>query len=142
MTCCRVGLLLVALLAGVDGAGDANDAALLKGSWRVVATEFNGKALPEESLRDRKIVFEGDRMLVYVGEEKKRTLTFRLDPKQKPKHIDLTQPDKDRSAQGIYALEKDELKLCYGEPGDPRPTTFASPEGKKVFLLVLRREGR
>jgi uncharacterized protein (TIGR03067 family) len=45
----------------------------------------------------------------------------------------------DRKALGIYAIDKDELRLCYAEPGATRPTKFESKPGDRVFLLVLKR---
>ena len=63
-----------------------------------------------------------------------------LDPSADPKQIDLARGGADGNAMGIYAVTKDELKICYAEPGSPRPKAFGSPAGDKVFLLVMKRK--
>lgn len=112
----------------------------LQGTWRVVATEFDGRTLPEAEIKGRHITFLEDKFKVVTGGVTRRTLTFRLEEGKAPKHIDITNPDKNETANGIYVLEKDELKLCYGEPGEKRPSEFASPAGMRLFLITLKRE--
>ena len=74
-----------------------------------------------------------------MGDKKGRTLRFTLNPNADPKRIDLDKGGEVGKAYGIYALDKDQLKLCYGEPGAERPKAFESKAGSKVFLIVLKR---
>jgi uncharacterized protein (TIGR03067 family) len=137
-------LLLVAaslvVLLGADEAGKHSDLDKLQGTWQVTATEFDGRALSEDMIKDRQIVFKDDTFAAVVGGLKRKTLAFKLDPSKKPKQIDITNPDKQDTAHGIYELTKDSLKLCYGEPGASRPAEFASPAGERVFLITLTRQ--
>jgi uncharacterized protein (TIGR03067 family) len=133
-------LVASTLLAAADDSSKKADRELLQGSWRVVATEFDGRALSPDTLKERQIVFAGDKFKVVVSGDIKKMLTFTVDASKSPKHIDIVNPDKQETALGIFALEKDELKLCYGEPGDKRPTEFDSPAGKRIFLMTLKRE--
>jgi uncharacterized protein (TIGR03067 family) len=114
----------------------AGDAAALKGTWEVVSAAYDGKEAPKAG---RALVFGDGEFTAYVGNTKGRTLQFTLDPTADPKRIDLDKGGKDGKASGIYVLEKDELKICYGEPGAERPKAFESKPGDKVFLLVLKR---
>ena len=64
-------------------------------------------------------------------------MTFTLDSTKKPKAIDV---DMDGTpGVGIYSLEGDTLKICHSEGKDARPTEFATKEGTKNSLLVLKR---
>jgi uncharacterized protein (TIGR03067 family) len=129
-----------AVFAPADESAKKTDKEPLQGAWQVVATEFDGRSVSPDTLKERQIVFAENKFKVVVSGETKRTLTFKLDPAKSPKHIDIVNPEKEETAFGIYALEKDELKLCYGEPGDKRPTEFDSPAGKRIFLITLKRE--
>ena len=128
-------VVLAALPAYADEKMPPTDPAL-KGRWQVTAARFNGA--DSDNLRGRTLVFDDQEFSTYDGETKGRTLTFTLDPKADPKRIDLNAAD-DRKALGIYSVAKDELKICYGEPGADRPGKFESAAGSRVFLLVLKR---
>ncbi len=67
---------------------------------------------------------------------------YKLDPKQNPKTIDLTdQMGTDGPllfvSKGIYSLEGDELRICLPLRGEERPKSFSKDPGR---TLVLRRE--
>ncbi len=67
---------------------------------------------------------------------------YKLDPKQNPKTIDLTdQVGTDGPllfvSKGIYSLEGDELRICLPLRGEERPKSFSKDPGR---TLVLRRE--
>ena len=131
------GIYVLLVLAAPAGADDKKaDAAALKGVWQVVATTFDGKEVPSAG---RTLLFGDGQFTAYVGDTKGRTLRFTLDPTTSPKRIDLDKGGDGGQAYGIYALDKEELKICYGEPGAERPKAFESKAGDKVFLLVLRR---
>jgi uncharacterized protein (TIGR03067 family) len=109
--------------------------AALKDTWEVVSTTFDGKEVPSAG---RTLVFGDREFTAYVGAKKSRTLTFTLDPTTDPKRIDLERAGTEKTF-GIYTLDKDQLKICYGEPGAQRPKAFESKAGDRVFLLVLKR---
>jgi uncharacterized protein (TIGR03067 family) len=131
-------LLLLSLpVAADEKKPDAKvDAEALKGIWEVVSTTHDGKDVPAKG---RTLVFRGNAFTAYTGDKPERTIAFTLDPSTDPKRIDLDRGGKDEKAYGIYLLDKDELKLCYGEPGAERPKAFESKAGKKVFLVVLKK---
>jgi uncharacterized protein (TIGR03067 family) len=138
---CRRFVVLMLFAAATASAEDKKadpkaDAAALKGVWEIVSMTHDGKEMRSTG---RTLVFTEKEFTAFSGEKKGRTVAFTLDPSTEPKRIDLDRGGEDGKAFGIYALDKDELKLCYAAPGTRRPTAFESKEGQKVFLLVLKR---
>jgi uncharacterized protein (TIGR03067 family) len=133
-------LLIAQALLYADASEKKPDLAQLQGAWRVTATEFDGQAVSAETLKDRQIVFAENKFKVVVGDTTRGTRSFKLDASKNPKHIDIANPEKQETALGIYRLEKDVLKLCYGEPSAARPTEFASPAGKRLYFITLERQ--
>jgi uncharacterized protein (TIGR03067 family) len=127
-------LILIAIPARADD--KKPDAARLKGVWEVVSTTYDGK---EVVAKGRSLVFTEKEFTAFVGDKRNRSVAFTLDPDSNPRRIDMDRGGKDGKALGIYSIDKDELKLCYAEPGAERPKEFESKAGKKVFLVILKR---
>ena len=68
------------------------------------------------------------------GETKKGT--FKLNPAGKPKEIDISPADENKTLEGIYHIEKKSLKICLSAGNDGRPNEFAVKD-KKYVLLTL-----
>jgi uncharacterized protein (TIGR03067 family) len=140
MTACTtiLCLLLAAPRADEKKPDPKEDLAAVKGKWEVVAAEFDGAE--SNNLKGRVLDFGDGEFTAYDGDKKGRTLKFTLDPAADPKQITLDRGGDVGKAAGIYSVTKDEMKICYAEPGAARPKAFASPAGDKVFLLVLKRK--
>lgn len=137
-------LFVLALSAHAGEKGDAKeDLKKLQGTWKVVALEVDGKAVPKEK-SPKEVVIEGKR-LTGLGPE----MTLTLDPAKKPKWVDLTfkRDGKAYPVRAVYEVSGDELKLCIplAEKGklfeNKRPTGFET-KGKPVMLLKARRAGK
>jgi uncharacterized protein (TIGR03067 family) len=136
-------LLGLALTAGRGPAADApakegND---LKGTWNVVAGETGGERVSADRLRGSRVVITEDRIRVTEG-GKTLEMTYKLDPKATPHHIDMTiteGPDKGKVGHGIYRFEGKRLEICYAAPGKERPTAFKTKSGSHERLWVLER---
>jgi len=138
---CAVFLLVSVLLAGGARPDKADpDQEKLQGTWTVESTVFDCKEVPAKSLKGREVVFRGKEFTSYIEGKKSNTLKMVLDSSKKPRQIELWREDLDDSVLGIYSLEGNTLKLCYGEPGAERPTAFESKAGNRHFLLVLKRK--
>lgn len=108
----------------------------LQGTWRLVALEGNGKTL-EVTGRQPRWVIVGDTVL-YGGRPLAR---LNADPKASPKIIDL-RFGPDRVFEGLYAVEKDTLKVCVNkETGSVknRPDGLSTEGQSNWRLLVFER---
>jgi uncharacterized protein (TIGR03067 family) len=146
---CIMAVAVGALLAGflpAEGAGD-KQAKGLKGRW--VSEKFVWAGRESE---------EGEKMILVIGDDSmtweyvkemgktakssENTYTYKLDASKKPAEIDLTITDgglKGQAFPAIYQLEGDTLKLCRAQPGQKRPTEFASKKGSDTIFLILKR---
>jgi uncharacterized protein (TIGR03067 family) len=142
LTALAVGLLLG---AGAPAGEGKKDKDALQGVWKVVSVEERGKSM--EDNEGHEVVIKGDEFTLKRGDKTLFKATFKLDPTKKPKQIDLKITEDLRNkhvgetAEGIYALEKDQLKACIVEPGSggARPTEFSAPEGTKQVFVTLKR---
>jgi uncharacterized protein (TIGR03067 family) len=134
----QAAVIVLALLAPVLAAEEKkSDEDKIQGTWKALSGEHGGKKAPEEALKGFRMTFAAGGKLTVLAHGNTEEGTFKLDATKKPKQIDLTTEDK--SLKGIYELDGDTLKLCVDEEGS-RPTEFKSPEGTKVYLVVLQRE--
>jgi uncharacterized protein (TIGR03067 family) len=142
LTAVAVGLLVG---AGAPAGEGKKDKAALQGAWKVVTVEERGRS--KEDNEGHEVVFKGDEFTLKRGDQTIIKATIKLDPTKKPKQIDLKITEDFRNkhvgetAEGIYELEKDQLKVCIVEPGSggARPTEFTAPEGTKQVVVTLKR---
>ena len=141
MSARTAAVLLFALALPIAAiAEEKSDQKKIQGKWKMESGQQGGKPLPEAMVKSGTLVVDGNKMKMTVsveGQEKTHELTFKLDPSQKPRAIDVEINGK--PGLGIYSLEGDTLKICHGEDNDPRPTEFASKEGTKLALIVFKR---
>jgi RNA polymerase sigma factor (sigma-70 family) len=110
------------------------------GTWAYVSVETGGQKVPEEQVKGAKMIFAADGKFSAKIKDKKMAGTWKLDPARKPKEITTTN-EEGKTHNGIYKLDGDALTICLPEDdGAERPTEFATKEGTKVILVVLRRE--
>jgi uncharacterized protein (TIGR03067 family) len=132
-------LLTAALVVAAPAPAEKKDEEKIRGTWAIVSHEFNGGTRPDDSAyKDTKVVIKGDTITITDGDDEGKW-TFKLDPTTKPKEIDLTSEDKEKSYLGIYELTGDELKICAVKGRGGRPTEFASKPGAEQELIVLKR---
>lgn len=120
----------------------AGDLDGMQGVWTVVTVEMEGRYLPDEEAAKYKVAIAKDK-LVFIMPGREIVAEFKLDPKAKPKTIDLVSPDDKRLVPlGIYEFAGDALKISFVEPGSPnRPTKFVTEERvRNVVLFTERRK--
>jgi uncharacterized protein (TIGR03067 family) len=138
-------VLSVAVIFGVAHAGDdsAKESAKLAGTWEPTAAEDYGQKLPEEQVKNLRLVLTGDEFTTSDGDTTVMKGNFKIDPVKKPKRIDLKSTSgrhKGKTLEGIYELDGDSLKICFVEPGGKRPKELTSTLDNSAFLLVCKRK--
>jgi uncharacterized protein (TIGR03067 family) len=114
----------------------ANQKGSLEGTWTVVSAERDGKAM--EEAKDSTLTFSG-KMLTIKGSMGEQKGTFTTDATKSPMTIDIKPEEGEQMVQGIYQVEKDELKLCFARRGAERPKEF-SGKMPEMVLVVAKRE--
>src|SRR5262245_61569483 len=132
------GVLVPRALADKD-AKPADGKASLDGTWVAVTTIKDGAELAKENNK----VTSKDSTFTMIKGDKELKGKVQIDATKKPATIDIevTEGDeKGKSSSGIYELAGDDLKICLGLQGTPRPTEFDGKAGSGCILVTLKRE--
>ncbi len=135
------GVLVLALLFSSAAHGDANGDAI-QGTWLPSAAELAGQKFPDEVRKTIKLVVQGDKYTVTVGQQVDRG-TVKLNPAARPKALDITGtegPNKGKTILAIYERDGDTLRICYDLSGKGRPAEFKTQAGTQLFLVTYKRE--
>jgi uncharacterized protein (TIGR03067 family) len=130
---------ILILAAGAQKESDKADREKLQGNWVVESLEVNGKDVPPDNTNKLEVVIKGTK-IVFKGENNNEEFAFSIDPNKKPKTIDMISSHKEvGTLQGIYTLDGDKLKICYGRKEKDRPGEFVTARGDRRVFMVLRR---
>jgi uncharacterized protein (TIGR03067 family) len=144
----RIAITLMAMaslaMVGMARGGDAKkDLDALQGTWRIDSiNESFGKAPPEDSVKEFVVTVKDDVMKVSHKGAAGPVFKLKLDPTKTPKTIDFTHsegPDKGKTEPGIYKIEGETLTYCVTDIGKERPTVFATKEGTRNSVFVLKK---
>ena len=132
--------LFVALTAYAgDEAAQKKEKSALQGMWKITSLETNkGK---DANAVGAVLEFDQDgKNLTYAHNGETKKGTFKLNPAGKPKEIDISPADENKTFEGIYQIDKSTLKICLApDAGDGRPTEFAVKDTKNYVLIVLEK---
>ena len=115
----------------------------LQGEWSMVSGSADGQPMPEQMLKQMKRVCKGDEATTTMGGQVYLKAKITIDPSKKPKTIDYQMTGgftKGTKQLGIYEVEGDTFRSCFGKPGAERPTDFTSKPGDGQTLSVWKRE--
>lgn len=118
-----------------DAAGADRDK--LQGTWTMIVGEREGRKLTDQEVAGARLTVTGITYRYTLG-GRTDAGTFRLDPSQTPKVIDVT-PDSGKTTLGIYEIEGDTHKVCFAEHGRDRPTEFSTQPESGRSLYVMKR---
>lgn len=139
----RLAGLLVSFVPILLGADDPrSELKKMEGAWTIESIERDGAVMDATKLRKRSVVIQGDRYVVKEGNQVIEAGTYRVDPRQSPKAIDIlpnSGPYAGKVLLGIYQLSDDERAICYAPPGMPRPRVFkTNPNSGEIFIIYKR----
>ena len=142
-----LAILMVGLLIAADDAKSENkkDIEKMQGEWTMASGERNGEAIPDEIVQSLKRTIKGNEYTVKREDEVLNGGTFTVDATKSPKTIDLKITEGQAAGQslhGIYELDGDMMKICYANPGKPRPTEFSAKAGSDQTIATWKRAKR
>jgi uncharacterized protein (TIGR03067 family) len=138
----------VAAIRGGDDTEPKTELAALQGKWVIVGKEFMGKKATKEEIKKLggEMVIKERTVTQWADEFGEKEIVskakFVLDPKAKPRALDLTYTDgvlKGERAPAIYELKGDTLRVCYAMKDEKRPTEFAGKGDGKALLMIYKR---
>jgi len=112
-----------------------------EGEWHFASLEVEGRAMPAAMIGQSRMLIDGDRFRMESPEAQYEGV-FTIDVEAHPPQIDIEfveGPEAGNWSYGIYQLAGDDLLLCLGLTGAPRPTQFATSAGSGHALERLRR---
>jgi uncharacterized protein (TIGR03067 family) len=119
------------------------DLAQLQGEWSMVSGSADGQPMPAQMLTQMKRICKGDEITTTMAGQVFFKAKIAIDPSKKPKTIDYEMTEgftKGQKQLGIYELDGDTLKSCFGGAGAARPTDFTSKPGDGRTLSMWKRE--
>ncbi len=131
-------LLVTFTVQAGDDAALKKEKAALQGVWKIVSFETpDGK---NDDLVDATFEFDKDgKSITFTKGNETKKGTFKLNPAGKPKEIDISPSDENKTFEAIYQIDKKTLKLCLSTGNDGRPNEFAVKDGKKYVLVTMER---
>jgi uncharacterized protein (TIGR03067 family) len=140
-----IGLAAVALSSAWAEENEAvkKDMGQLQGEWSMVSGSADGQPMPAQMVKQMKRVCKGDEATTTMAGQLYIKAKITLDPSKKPKTIDYQMTGgftTGKKQLGIYEVEGDSFKSCFGKPGAERPTDFTSKPGDGRTLSAWKRE--
>src|SRR6266496_2233675 len=140
-----IGLAAATISSALSEENEAvkKDLAQLQGEWSMVSGSADGQPLSDDMRQQMKCVCKGDETTTMMAGRIFLKAKFTLDPSKKPKTIDYQMTDgftKGKKQLGIYEVDGDTFKSCFGKPGAERPTGFTSKPGDGRTVSVWKRE--
>jgi len=147
--CAAILFLSLPIVAPAQSAADTKEEATKKdhlaieGTWQAISLEVNGNAVGADDVK--KIAIDngrdGEWTLLVEGKEIAEG-TSTIDPTVTPKTVDFKTTKGGNAGQttyGIYEMIGKTRRICYAEPGRPRPADFSAPAGSGRILAVFER---
>jgi uncharacterized protein (TIGR03067 family) len=120
-----------------DSDAAKKDLAGLQGEWSMVSGSADGQPLPEDMRKQMKRVCKGNEVTTTMNGRVFFKANITLDASKRPKTIDYEMTEgltKGKTQLGIYELDGDTFKSCFGKPGADRPAEFTPGEGRTVSV--------
>jgi uncharacterized protein (TIGR03067 family) len=135
-----LGLLVIGLLVGADDA--KKDAKKIDGSWTGVSIVRDGNAMPEDEAKNVLVTFKDGKYEVKQGGQMIGKGTIKVDTSKTPYQVEIMVEEGENAGQtelGICEVKDDSMKICFADPGKPRPTEFESKAGSGNHFVTMKR---
>jgi uncharacterized protein (TIGR03067 family) len=121
-----------------------DDLKKLQGTWKPMKVERAGRELPVVAERDHQVVIAGLEWIYHRLGRPPDPRSIVLHPKLNPRGIDIKPGKTSRAAVlvGIYAMDRDTLKVCYSFGEAARPKEFKTERGRDEVLVTYQRQKR
>jgi uncharacterized protein (TIGR03067 family) len=116
----------------------------IDGTWIPIHSVGDGEQTSDEDLRDITLFFANGRCEVRRAEVLIRQGAYSVDTAKIPCELDVCfeQSDVpeliDATLKGIYQVDRDHLRICYGAPGGGRASSFSGEKGTGQYLAKYR----
>lgn len=137
-----IALGLTIILSAAFGAAASGQETPADGTWTLIGGEADGKALPEKSLKDGKLIIKGNQYSVTLADVGTIKGTQKLDSTKSPRTIDIMDadgPNKGKTCLGIYEFKGDEFRVVFAPPGKQRPKNFTTAPDSGQWMHVWKR---
>jgi uncharacterized protein (TIGR03067 family) len=144
-----MALLVLALVGTVALAEDEKvekEKKRIAGTWVLASGEVDGKAVPDEQVKQGKITNAGDSTTVMTPHQSKEPIKAkftRVDPSKKPAEMDWVRdngPGAGKTIMAIYEwIDDDTYRICFDPSGKDRPKEFKTTTGSGYILHVWKR---
>jgi uncharacterized protein (TIGR03067 family) len=131
----------------VESAAVRRDYELLSGTWQLIRGVDNGKPVPANVARNTILITDHNtfRFPKLSGIGTHPAGHFTINPDTRPKQVDSIAeggPHAGQLTRGIYEIiDPTHKRACWGPPGGPRPTEFASLPGSHRILQYWKKIG-
>ena len=121
------------------------DGSSVAGTWSPLWSMWENIPTPPDDLRDVTLTFAEGRCEVRRCAKLIREGVYAIDPTSSPKTIDVCFTESDvpelisAPLRGIYEVNAEQLRICYGPPGGDRARSFSADEGTGQYLAEYRR---
>jgi len=144
-------LFVAAVVVAADGPTkddpSKGDLDKLRATWLTVSLVNDGKTLVDEKTPPKdgpttKLVYDGNKWLIKVGDKVVASGIFTIDATKNPKLIDIMDESgmqNEKTKLGIYQLDGETYRYCLAPAGKPRPQEFTSKPGTGDSLGVMKR---
>ena len=113
-------------------------------TWVPIRSVGDGEPTPEDDLGDITLTFADGRCDVRRAGVLIRRGTYTVDSEKLPYQLDVCFHESDvpelidAALRGIFQVNGDFLRICYGPPGGARATSFSAEKGTGQYLGEYR----